>query len=116
MYLMQAQAQARAQAQQPQASDHRSQGYSPQDTTGGKYAPPPHNVYGHGNGAEYPISNMSDFSYGLWDDQDKLLWSLGLGYDLLAPNDQGLQDSDFPSYTAASSSARPFGPGNDIVM
>ena len=48
-------------------------------------------------GGEYPISNISDFSYGSWGFQDEELWSLGLGYDLLAPSEQGLPGSDMAS-------------------
>jgi hypothetical protein len=44
-----------------------------------------------------PISDMSS-SYENWDFQDEELWTLGMGYDLLAPGGEGLANTDFPFF------------------
>ncbi|KAK5093334.1 hypothetical protein LTR70_004704 [Exophiala xenobiotica] len=43
---------------------------------------------------EVPLTAMSGYSYGGWG-QDDMLWSVGMGYDLLAPN--GYDSTEFPS-------------------
>lgn len=42
---------------------------------------------------EVPLTAMSGYSYGGWG-QDDMLWSVGMGYDLLAPN--GSDSTDYP--------------------
>jgi hypothetical protein len=81
------------------AGSHQS--FSPNDTTNGGVGQVP--MYGNGNS----IGAYGDLQYGSWGFQDEELWSLGLGYDLLAPNGQGLADTDF--------TARSYN-GNDIGM
>lgn len=44
---------------------------------------------------EAPLTGMSGYSYGGWG-QDDMLWSIGGGYDLLAPN--GYDSTDYSSY------------------
>lgn len=45
----------------------------------------------------YNVQPTSEVSpYENWDFQDEELWSLGMGYDLLAPGGEGLPSADFP--------------------
>ena len=48
---------------------------------------------------DVPLSSMSGYSYGGWGQQDDMLWSVGMGYDLLAPTGYDVGDysgSNFP--------------------
>ncbi|KAJ5396934.1 hypothetical protein N7509_005047 [Penicillium cosmopolitanum] len=48
---------------------------------------------------EYNIQLTPDVSpYNNWGFQDEELWSLGMGYDLLAPGGEGLANADFPFF------------------
>ncbi|KAJ5692667.1 hypothetical protein N7462_002090 [Penicillium macrosclerotiorum] len=56
------------------------------------------NVNPH-TGPEYHIQSTPDVSpYNNWGFQDEELWSLGMGYDLLAPGGEGLANADFPFF------------------
>ena len=42
------------------------------------------------------VPGTSEASYANWGFQDQELWTMGMGYDLLAPGGHGLAGSDFP--------------------
>lgn len=51
------------------------------------------------NSPGYKLQFTSDVSpYNNWGFQDEELWSLGMGYDLLAPGGEGLANADFPLF------------------
>jgi hypothetical protein len=54
---------------------------------------------GHSNSNvtnDYSVAAASQTSYSNWGFQDQELWTMGMGYDLLAPGGHGLAGSDFP--------------------
>lgn len=49
--------------------------------------------------SSHPSRATTDLSpYNNWGFQDEELWSLGMGYDLLAPGGEGLANTDFPFF------------------
>ena len=45
---------------------------------------------------DYPVATASQTSYANWALQDQELWTIGMGYDLLAPGGHEFAYSDFP--------------------